>query len=390
MSNSKRFNIKSFIIIIYDPNHEELASYQVPISVAAPFANRLFREIPDIDDLTLREPWYVLIPRQEARVERSPLPSGPTSLYGQFYDPATQSPPTISMSRDALVQYFVVRLLEFQKELYEGVYSVDDIFLHGVHYLLHHRIKKGDLPDDKGPYYYEVVPSSRTSGTMLTDLFPEDAYEVEGMFRLPPHVKDEPRIIFTKRPDPPLPEREPKIFEPTRSYGSGEPQVGRVYIPSHLYDELHYRMKLSNKKEEGGYILGNVFRVPDSPEEDDDPGFQWLVEVTDLLMAEDTIGSFVTLLFTGDSWSKISRRRTRDYPDRKLVGWFHTHLFPATDDFGLSGLDQDMHAWYLTKPWQVAILLNFEHDGNRTIRCYQRGTDGDLVETPFEVFELDA
>lgn len=79
-----------------------------------------------------------------------------------------------------------------------------------------------------------------------------------------------------------------------------------------------------------------------------------------------------------------------DYPARKLVGWFHTHLFPATDTFGLSGLDQEMHAWYLPRPWQVAVLLNFERDADRTVRCYQRGPEGKLVETPFFVFAPEA
>ena len=146
-------------------------------------------------------------------------------------------------------------------------------------------------------------------------------------------------------------------------------------------------MTLSQQNEEGGYVLGNAYRMPGSPEDETDPGFRWAVEVTDLLMAENTVGTPVTLLFTSDTWSGVSRRRDRDYADRKLAGWFHTHIFPASDTFGLSGLDQDMHAWYLAKPWQVAILLNVESDGSRTVRCYQRSPDGDLVETPYEVFE---
>ena len=137
-------------------------------------------------------------------------------------------------------------------------------------------------------------------------------------------------------------------------------------------------------------MLGNVYRLPGSPEKEDDPGFRWLVEVTDLLMAEDTVGTAIALLFTGDTWSKVSRRRDREFAERKLAGWFHTHVFPASDSFGLSGLDQEMHAWYLPKPWQVAILLNLENDGQRTVRCYQRGSEGDLVETPFAVFAAEA
>lgn len=387
MPSSGRYAIKSFFIVIFDADRQELASYQLPVSVAAPFANRLFRETPQIQNLTVREPWYTLAHGLDHDFTRSSLPVGPTSLYSQPYDPAGQTPPTISLHPEALVRYFTVGLYDFQQELYRGVYSVDDIFLHGAYYLLHNRIKKQELRGDKGPYYYEVIPSAQAVHTVSADLFPEEAYQVEGVFHLPPRVKDEPRIQFRPVAEPPPPERDPADFEPVQRRGQGRPQQGRILIPAPLYDDLRRHLELSNNKEEGGYILGNLYRQPGSPEKESDPDFRWLVEVTDLVMAEDTVGSPALLLFTGDSWSKISRRRDRDFRDRKLVGWFHTHLFPASDSFGLSGLDQDMHAWYLPRPWQIAILLNLEGAEERTVRCYQRGPAGDLVETPFELFE---
>jgi hypothetical protein len=289
------------------------------------------------------------------------------------------------MHPEALTRYFEVRLFDFERELYRGIYTMDDIFLHGAHYLLRNGIRRGQLPADRGPYFYAVIPSTRILSSVPSDLLPEDAYKSEGLFRLPPRVKEAPRIQFRPIPQPPLPERELSTFGVIESHGKGEAQAGRVFIPAGLYDNLCRHLVLSKKKEEGGYILGNVYRLAGGPENEDAPDFRWLLEVTDLLMAEDTVGSPALLLFTGDSWSKISRRRDRDYPTRRLVGWFHTHLFPATDTFGLSGIDQDMHSWYLPKPWQVAILLNQEKDKERSVRCYQRGPTGELVETPFEV-----
>lgn len=291
------------------------------------------------------------------------------------------------MRSDALVRHFVVRLLDFQDLLYQGEYSVDDIFLNEAHYLLHRRIEDGKLTPAQGPFTYAIVPSTESVRTVPADLLPDDAYQIEGAFRLPPPSLDRARIVFRKIETPPLPPRDPDDLGTARSLGRGEPQAGQVFLPETIYDELRHGLKLSDKKEEGGYLLGKVYRTPQSGERDDADDFHWVVEVTDLVMAEDTVGSAALLLFTGDSWSKISRRIDRDFPGHKLVGWFHTHLFAATDDFGLSGLDQDMHAWYLPKPWQVAILLNLEDGGERTVRCYQRGPEGDLVETPFEVLD---
>jgi hypothetical protein len=52
-------------------------------------------------------------------------------------------------------------------------------------------------------------------------------------------------------------------------------------------------------------------------------------------------------------------------------------------------MDQDLHRRYLTKPWQVAVLLNVDAEGHRTVRCYQRGPAGDLVECEFGVIDED-
>jgi hypothetical protein len=380
---------KSFTVIIYDAAQQELARYHVPVAVAAPFANRIAREVLNIagGGMLLPEPWYRLDARSELQLQRSSELEGLTSLRGDRYIPEID--PSISMHPEAVPRYFEIRLFDFERELYKGVYTMDDIFLHGAYHLLRHRMLNGELPSDRGPYFYAVVPGTQAIQAISPDLLPEDAYKTEGLFRLPPRVKEAPRIQFRPVPQPPLPERDPATFGLVESHGKGEDQAGRVFIPAHLYDDLCHRLVLSERKEEGGYILGNVYRLPGSPENEDSPDFRWLLEVTDLLMAENTIGSPALLLFTGESWSKIGRRRDRDYPTRRLVGWFHMHLFPATDTFGLSGLDQDMHAWHLPKPWQVAILLNLEARRRRSVRCYQRGPTGELVETPFEVVQSE-
>jgi len=384
------YTIKSFFIVIFGENLAPLREYQVPVSALAPFANRLFREIPLVRDMNAREPWYSLTPSQDINFERSPLPGGPTSLYSKPFDPGTLPSPAIQMIHDARVRCFVVRLFDFQTELYKGVYTVDDIFLHGANYLLHEGLKRGQIPDDRGPYFYAIYPSRQTVRQAPAEALPRDAYDVEGVFHLPPRAKDEKRIIFKPVPEPPLPERDPDGFPPSHSFGKGEPHAGKIYIPSEIYEDLHQKLTLSEQNEEGGYLLGDVYRMPGAPEKEDDPDFKWIVEVTDLLMAEDTIGSPATLLFTGDTWSKMSRQIDRNYADRRLVGWFHTHVFPATDSFGLSGLDQDMHAWYLPRPWQIAVLLNLEDNGERTVRCFQKGGEGHLVETEFQVMESNS
>ncbi len=374
--------IRSFYFVIYGSG-QELHRDQLPVSIAAPFANWLFRK--ELGQRKVREPWYLLIPENMSEPASSREPLDPLAPDAQSEDLPAQSTPTLCLHPKARIRRFQVRILNFQKELYREHHDVDEIFRPSAARLLRQGIAKGRIPADREPYYYAIIPSTHAVYTMSYDLLPEDAYRVEGVFRLPPRKPDEPRIRFRAVPQPPLPERDPTTFGLVQTHGKGEPRAGRVLLPRAIYEDLRQNLEFSARIEQGGYLLGNAYRLPGSPEREDGPDFRWLVEITDRLMAEDTVSTAVNLLFTGDSWSKISRRRDRDFADRQLIGWFHTHLFPASDNFGLSGMDQDMHAWYLPRPWQIAILLNLETHGLRTVRCYQRGPEGDLVETPFEV-----
>jgi hypothetical protein len=379
------YTIQSFYVVLYDVDQQEVASYQVPISVAAPFANRLFREL--LPGETMREPWYSLAPYTVADepLKRAPYPVGPTSLFSAPYDPATQTAPTLQMHPLARVRYFVVRLYDVQELKYEGAYSVDDIFLHGAHYLLHHRVEKGELPPDRGPYHYAIVPSREPVHKIPADLLPDEMYAIEGIFALPVRADDEPRIAFRKIIEPPFPEQ--GLAQPDQAvlYGQGEPQKGQVIIPQPIYDLWREHLELSQENEEGGYIVGRVYRQPGSPPQESDEEFRWIVEISDIFAAEGAIGTPVSLLFTHDTWSRGRIRRARDFPGRELVGWWHTHPFPASDAFGLSGWDQEKHARFFTRPYQVAILLNIEAEEPRTVRCYQRDSNGLLVETPYLV-----
>lgn len=385
VTNSNPYTIQSFIIILYDAELQEVGLYQVPISVAAPFANRLFREL--LPGERMREPWYSLVPYtiSDRPLKRSSKPVGITSLSGEWYDPLSQPAPTIQMHPNALVRYFIVRLYDVQKLKFEGEYSVDDIFLHGAHHLLHYRIEKGELPADRGPYYYAIIPSEKQVYEVPADLLPDEMYETEGIFSLPLRTRDEPRIAFRKLAADPFPEKSVDHLDELVTYGRGEPQKGQVIIPQHIYELWRERLSVSRVNEEGGYIVGHVYRQPASPEAEENDDFRWIVEVSDIFIAEETVGTPVSLLFTHDTWSRGRIRRAREFPDRELIGWWHTHPFPATDTFGLSGWDQDKHARFFTRPYQLAILLNIEAEDPRTVRCYQRGPDGLLVETPYLV-----
>jgi hypothetical protein len=381
-----REEIRSFLVILYNGDGDNCGIFPMPVSVAAPFANRLFREVLPGRRETLREPWYALIPHYGDRPrERAAYPVGMTSLYGTRYAPDEEPPPRVTLHPDAPVRYFTVKLRDLRADLYQGVYTVDDIFRAGAEYLARGQIERERVEADEGPFTYEVLPSTEPVRTAPPELFPPEAYQVEGVFRLPLLAEDRERTIFRRVSPPPLPVREPASFEALRTYGKGETGRGMVLMHAGVYQALKENLPLSPRTEDGGYLLGVPYRQPGSPEDEKDDGYRWVLEITDPVLAEGAWARPGMLLFTGESWSRITRRLDREEGGKKLVGWFHTHLFEATDSFGLSGMDQDLHRRYLTKPWQVAVLLNVDADGNRTVRCYQRGPEGDLVECEFGV-----
>ena len=107
---------------------------------------------------TAREPWYLLIPHcsHDVALRRAVKPVGATSLYGKPYIPENEPPPRVALHPQAHIRHFTVRILEFQSSLFQGDFSVDDIFLAGVELLARRWIRKGKMQEADGPFYYSV------------------------------------------------------------------------------------------------------------------------------------------------------------------------------------------------------------------------------------------
>jgi len=259
---------------------------------------------------------------------------------------------------------------------------------------------------DKAPFYYTVNIGTKPIYTAPADLFPSEAYYIQGVFRLPLLDKKRERITFRKVPSPQLPIRKPSEYinytimgceKISTSSDTGVHEIngeleditssvtrGHIYMRESVYNALSESMYLNSHVEDGGYIIGLPFRQADSSEKDDN---HWLIEITDVIQAKGAWGSAGSLLFTGESWSNITRLLDKEYPKKKLLGWFHTHLFEATDHFGLSGMDQELHRNFFNKTWQIAVLINIGSDGKRKIRCFKRADAGYLIESIFYVLK---
>jgi len=187
---------------------------------------------------------------------------------------------------------------------------------------------------------------------------------VAGAIEIQPYAPGETPAFTVRRvaeEDPPV--RTLRDFGLDAMSGTEGPPV-QVVVAGELREDLMRRRPFSPDVEEGGFLVGRVFRDGDRPD-------GYLVEVTGAPGAEHTGASLLHFTFTGESFVEVRRSLQRDRPGDRLVGWYHTHLFAATEDFGLSSIDLVLHFGTFTIPWQVAGLVNVDGD-TRTLRFYVR------------------
>ena len=95
----------------------------------------------------------------------------------------------------------------------------------------------------------------------------------------------------------------------------------------------------------GGLLLGNVFQNEQ----------RLYVDVAAAIVAKSDKNGPVHFTFTADAWADAHAEREADYPDLKIVGWFHTH-----PDLGVfySGDDVVVHTTAFALPWHVGLVLD--------------------------------
>jgi proteasome lid subunit RPN8/RPN11 len=103
--------------------------------------------------------------------------------------------------------------------------------------------------------------------------------------------------------------------------------------------------------EVGGWLIGKRRR-------DKLVGREFVVIET-VLPAVDTRFGSAYLTFTADSMIALNQTLEKDYPDKILVGWYHTH--PGMGVF-FSEWDRWLHTYFFPEPWHVALVME-PHSG---------------------------
>jgi proteasome lid subunit RPN8/RPN11 len=119
-----------------------------------------------------------------------------------------------------------------------------------------------------------------------------------------------------------------------------------VFVTSAVFSELSEHSRIDLENEVGGGLAGR-WHIDARTEEQ-------FVLVEGLLPAHFTRQGSAYLTFTQDTLVKMNDDLEELFPERQLVGWYHTH--PRMGVF-LSHYDLWLHDHFFPEPWQVALVI---------------------------------
>src|SRR5216684_2032465 len=168
-----------------------------------------------------------------------------------------------------------------------------------------------------------------------------------------------------------LPNARLASFGPCELLTEGRSHV-KVLASAHLLKALLRAELFSSLWEDGGFLIGRAYSDLDCD------GDAYIVTLNAAPRASATRASGVHLTYTGDSFTEVKRSLREEFPEQQLVGWYHTHLFAAEEEMGLSGVDLRLHFSTFRQHWQIAGLINLVPGKPPVLRFYA-GDGGTMI-----------
>jgi proteasome lid subunit RPN8/RPN11 len=119
-----------------------------------------------------------------------------------------------------------------------------------------------------------------------------------------------------------------------------------VFVSSSVFTQLSEHTRIDLENEVGGGLVGR-WHIDAHTEEQ-------FVLVEGILPAHFTRQGSAFLTFTQDTLVVMNDELEERFPERQLVGWYHTH--PRMGVF-LSHYDLWLHDHFFPEPWQVALVI---------------------------------
>lgn len=119
----------------------------------------------------------------------------------------------------------------------------------------------------------------------------------------------------------------------------------RVAFEREAYADLIYHARSSLEAEICGVLVGNVKR--------DREGL--FVHVGAIIRGDEARRGSAHVTFTQETWNHIHDSLEKDYPDKSILGWYHTH-----PGFGVAFSDMDLfiQKHFFSLPTQIALVTD--------------------------------
>ena len=129
------------------------------------------------------------------------------------------------------------------------------------------------------------------------------------------------------------------------TFGEIENDDVKVYIKQDVYKALEKLAASDTSKELGSIILGEYCQEHGKTH----------VIISQYIEAKYTDASASTLTFTHETWDYVHAEHEKRYPDKKIIGWQHTH---PNYGFFLSNYDMFIQENFFNLPFQVAYVID--------------------------------
>ena len=129
------------------------------------------------------------------------------------------------------------------------------------------------------------------------------------------------------------------------SFGEIEVDDVKVYIKQEVYKALEKYASSDTTKELGTILIGDYCEEHGKIH----------VVISDYIEAKYTDASASTLTFTHETWDYVHKQHDTLYPNKKIIGWQHTH--PNYGIF-LSNYDLFIQDNFFNMPFQVAYVID--------------------------------
>jgi proteasome lid subunit RPN8/RPN11 len=119
----------------------------------------------------------------------------------------------------------------------------------------------------------------------------------------------------------------------------------QVVFNQSVLDQIHLHGQSSAEIEVCGVLVGDVFQDSKGP----------YLLIDQCVRGNNASSQTTNVTFTAETWQHIQETMDREHPDRKILGWYHTH--PGFGIF-LSDMDTFICDHFFNLPWQVAFVYD--------------------------------